>query len=70
MDEVVDIKEWLDSNGISRRWADLVARQVKKEYPALGQAMKNQTSNRPELELVQLIDHVMKGRFPVRGQKY
>ena len=70
MGEVRDIKEWLVSNGINRRWAHTVALQVKKEYPALGQAMKSQQSNRAELELVQLIDHVMKGRFPLRsGQK-
>lgn len=66
MDEVRDIKEWLASNGINRRWAETVASQVKKEYPALGQAMKGQVSNRAELELVQLVDHVMKGRFPLR----
>ena len=69
MDEVRNVREWLDSNGINRRWAAVIASQVKKEYPALGQAMDGQTSNRAELELVQLVDHILKGRFPLRHGK-
>ena len=65
--EVTNVSEWLVGNGMTRKWADSVAIQVKKEYPALGQAMRNQVSNRAELELIQLIHHVMQGRFPVKA---
>lgn len=66
MREIENVSAWLESNGIKKDWAFKTAAQIKKEYPALGMAMKNQQSNRAELELVQLIDHVMKGRFPVK----
>jgi len=70
MEEVRDVKKWLESNGINRRWAMSTLLQAKRQYPALGRALRSeQSNNRAELELVQLIDHILKGRFPVPGQK-
>jgi hypothetical protein len=64
-DEILNVKEWLTSNGISERWAQSVMAQVKKEYPYLGKALKERPGNRAQLEVAQLVDHVLKGRFPV-----
>ena len=68
MEEVRDVDEWLRSNDIQVRWAHTISSQIQKQYPELGRAVKKH-SNRAELELVQLVDHILKGRFPVRGQK-
>ena len=67
MNEVRDINEWLKSNDINVRWAQSVISQIPKQYPELGKAVMGY-SNRAELELVQLIDHVLKGRFPLQRQ--
>jgi hypothetical protein len=66
IEAITNVDEWMSSNGINRKWAFKTAKQVKKEYPHLGQAMKDQNSNRPELDLILLIHHVLNGRFPVQ----
>jgi len=63
------IKGWLRANGINKKWAEAVAKQLRKEYPALGKMIEKARTSLPELELIQLIDHTIKGRFPVKVKK-
>jgi hypothetical protein len=62
---VHDVDHWLETNGIKRKWADAILSQAKKEYPHLGQAVHGAANNRAGLDLVLLIHHVLKKRFPV-----
>jgi len=64
---ITDVDAWLKTNGIKRKWADVVAGQIKKEYPYLAKAMKNQRSNRGDLDLILLVHHVLQGRFPLKS---
>lgn len=62
---IKNIDKWLESNGIKRKWADSVASQAKQEYPHLADLLKGHYSNRPELDLVLMVHHVLNGRFPL-----
>lgn len=68
VEPVRDVDHWLETNGIKRKWADVVFSQVKKEYPFLGRILKRQDGNRAELDLVLLVHHVLQGRFPVESK--
>ena len=65
---ISDVQHWLKTNGIDYKWAQMVASQLKKEYPYLASVLKDHYSNRAELDLVLLVHHVKEGRFPVKSR--
>lgn len=65
---IYDVQGWLKTNGIEYRWAQMVASQLRKEYPYLASVLKDHHSNRAELDLVLLVHHIMEGRFPVKSK--
>ena len=62
---ISDVDGWLKSNGLEKKWAESLVSQVKTQYPHLAQALRDHNSNRPELDLVLLVKHLLQGRFPV-----
>lgn len=65
---ITDVPHWLKTNNIDYKWAQTVASQLKKEYPYLAGVLKDHHSNRAELDLVLLVHHTLKGRFPVKAK--
>jgi hypothetical protein len=67
MIEEPNVKDWLTTRGIPVRDAQSIMAQVPKEYPSLGRVLG--ANLRAKLEVVELIYHVQRGRFPPRGVK-
>jgi hypothetical protein len=63
--QITDLDGWMKSNNIERRWSEALVNQIKSQYPYLAKALRDQNSNRPELDLVLMVKHLQEGRFPV-----
>ena len=65
MSDVTDTVEWFKSQNINPKWANTIVTQAKKEYPYLYKAVEAAPTNRAKLELIQIVTHVLRERFPV-----